>query len=81
VILSDFSFVSLRPAASIVDRRPGALGAHRREGIFVAAGPAIAPRTEGLDVSYYDVVPTIVDVLRFSKPAAIDGVSRATDGE
>lgn len=56
-------------------------GRHGPEGIFVAAGPAIAPRTEGVDVSYYDVVPTIVDVLRFAKPAAIRGVSRASGGD
>jgi predicted AlkP superfamily phosphohydrolase/phosphomutase len=56
-------------------------GRHARDGIFIAAGPAIAPRTTELDVSYYDVVPTIVDVLRFAKPAALRGASRARDGE
>jgi predicted AlkP superfamily phosphohydrolase/phosphomutase len=55
-------------------------GRHGPEGIFIASGPAIAARVERLDVSYYDVVPTIRDVLRLPNLPDALGASRAKDG-
>ena len=44
-------------------------GWHTKDGIFLAAGPSVPHRPQRIDVSYYDVVPTIAALkgLRHSK--------------
>jgi hypothetical protein len=50
-------------------------GWHSRFGIFVAEGPAFRHDEKPLAVSYYDVVPTVFDVLGFAVPAGMHGTS------
>jgi predicted AlkP superfamily phosphohydrolase/phosphomutase len=40
-------------------------GWHMKEGVFVAAGPSVARRSDRVDVSYYDVVPTLLELKGF----------------
>jgi Type I phosphodiesterase / nucleotide pyrophosphatase len=51
------------------------LGTHTKDGIFLAAGPSITKVTEPLSVSYYDILPTLVDLKGFSAPAGLTGQS------
>ena len=46
-----------------------------RGGIFLAAGPGISPRTEKLEVSYLDIVPTVLELEGFTKPKDLLGRS------
>ena len=46
---------------------------HRPEGIFVAAGPSVAPG-RGNDLNLFDVCPTALGLLGQGVPAEIDGV-------
>lgn len=46
-------------------------GWHTKDGIFVASGPGVAPRSSEVSVSYYDVVPTLASLKGFS----VSGVS------
>jgi hypothetical protein len=57
--------------------RPPWKGWHSSPGVFVAAGPGISPRSNTLRVSYYDIVPTILDLLGFEKPPDLRGHSVA----
>jgi arylsulfatase A-like enzyme len=50
-------------------------GWHGRRGMFIAHGPAFAPRSDALAVSYYDVVPTIADVMGLAVPGGMHGSS------
>ncbi len=50
-------------------------GWHGPVGIFIAAGPDFPHRDAALDVSYYDVAPTIADVLGFAAPPGMHGAS------
>jgi predicted AlkP superfamily phosphohydrolase/phosphomutase len=51
-------------------------GAHSARGVFMAAGPDIAPQNHpDLSVSYLDVIPTILDLLRFEQPRDLTGRS------
>jgi len=50
-------------------------GWHSPIGVFIAGGPDIPRRPERLDVSYYDVVPTVADVMGFAPPAGSHGTS------
>ena len=50
-------------------------GWHASPGIFLAAGPDIAHDSERLDVSYYDIAPTILDLERLAKPPDLRGRS------
>jgi predicted AlkP superfamily phosphohydrolase/phosphomutase len=34
-------------------------GWHTKEGILLAAGPSVPQRDERIDISYYDILPTI----------------------
>jgi len=43
-------------------------GWHARFGVFIGAGPAFSPQEGAIAVSYYDVVPTVADVMGFSAP-------------
>ena len=54
-------------------------GWHASPGIFLAAGPDIAPRAGLLDVSYYDIVPKILDLKGLRKPAELRGQSLLRD--
>lgn len=49
-------------------------GWHGRFGIFVANGPDVRPAT-GVHASYFDVVPTIADLLGFAVPDGLHGKS------
>ncbi|HXE81063.1 MAG TPA: alkaline phosphatase family protein [Vicinamibacterales bacterium] len=50
-------------------------GWHTKEGIFIAAGPSVPHRAGRIDVSYYDVLPTLVALKGFSTPEALPGRS------
>jgi predicted AlkP superfamily phosphohydrolase/phosphomutase len=50
-------------------------GWHTREGVFLAAGPGIAHRSDPIAVSYYDIVPTLVGLKGFRVTAGITGHS------
>ena len=58
-----------------IEDHPLWLGWHGREGIFIGAGPAFPRRLEVLQVSYFDIVPTIADVLGFTLPPGMHGAS------
>jgi predicted AlkP superfamily phosphohydrolase/phosphomutase len=45
------------------DAYPPWRGWHASPGIFLASGPDIPHRTDALDVSYYDVAPTMLDLV------------------
>jgi len=48
---------------------------HSRFGMFVVAGPDVQPQHQLIDVSYLDVVPTILELLEFERPADLRGRS------
>jgi predicted AlkP superfamily phosphohydrolase/phosphomutase len=50
-------------------------GWHSKTGLFLAAGPDIDYRTTRLQVSYYDIVPTMLDLLNFEHASDLRGVS------
>ncbi|MFN8178806.1 MAG: alkaline phosphatase family protein [bacterium] len=52
-------------------------GTHRRNGLFIGAGPAIAPGgpVEGLEI--FDVAPNVLHLLGFPIPSHMDGRLRA----
>ena len=50
-------------------------GWHTKEGMFVAAGPSVPRRTERIDVSYYDIVPTLASLKGFAQPGQPAGRS------
>ncbi|TMA65537.1 MAG: hypothetical protein E6J69_12700 [Deltaproteobacteria bacterium] len=50
-------------------------GWHSARGILIAAGPSFPHRDAPLAVSYYDVVPTVTDVMGFAAPAGMRGSS------
>ena len=50
--------------------------AHSGTGIFIAAGPRITHGTNSTVVSYYDVVPTILDLEGFEIPRSLRGQTR-----
>jgi predicted AlkP superfamily phosphohydrolase/phosphomutase len=50
-------------------------GWHSATGIFIAAGPDVPFRTDSLAVSYYDIVPTVLDLEGLATPAGVSGRS------
>jgi predicted AlkP superfamily phosphohydrolase/phosphomutase len=50
-------------------------GWHGPTGAFIAGGPDFPRRDRRLEVSYFDVMPTVVDALGFDVPAGAHGVS------
>ncbi|HEX6575366.1 MAG TPA: alkaline phosphatase family protein [Gemmatimonadaceae bacterium] len=50
-------------------------GWHASPGIFLAAGPDIPAGKGSIDVSYFDIVPTILDLKGLEKPADLRGRS------
>ena len=50
-------------------------GWHSRTGIFLAAGPDIPARPGLFHVSYFDIVPTMLDLLDMAKPSDLSGES------
>ncbi|TMA32152.1 MAG: alkaline phosphatase family protein, partial [Deltaproteobacteria bacterium] len=50
-------------------------GWHSARGIAIAAGPSFGHRDAPLPVSYYDVVPTVMDVMGFAAPDGMRGSS------
>jgi hypothetical protein len=48
---------------------------HSRNGLFLAGGPDITGGDEMVPVSYFDVVPTILDLLGFAQPSDLRGRS------
>lgn len=59
-----------------VSRLSRVSGCHRREGIFVAAGPAIARGADLGRLSIADLMPTILHYMRLPVPTTCDGVVR-----
>jgi len=50
-------------------------GWHTKDGIFLAAGPSVPHRPQRIDVSYYDVVPTIAALKGFRHSKSLSGHS------
>jgi hypothetical protein len=50
-------------------------GWHGPDGTFIAGGPAFPRREAPIRISYFDVVPTILDVLGYEPRADVRGVS------
>ena len=50
-------------------------GWHAKEGIFLLAGPSVPRDNSSRQVSYYDVLPTILQLKQFEKPEALRGKS------
>jgi hypothetical protein len=50
-------------------------GWHTKDGIFLAAGPSVPHRSQRIDVSYYDVVPTIAALKGFRRSKHLPGHS------
>ena len=50
-------------------------GWHAKEGIFLLAGPSVPHDKASRQVSYYDVLPTILRLKGFEKPEALSGTS------
>jgi hypothetical protein len=50
-------------------------GWHGPDGIFMAAGPDVGHEAQAVSVTYYDIVPTILDLLGFEKPRGLRGHS------
>jgi predicted AlkP superfamily phosphohydrolase/phosphomutase len=50
-------------------------GTHSARGVFIAAGPDISRDDAGVQVSYYDVAPTLLDLQNLEKPADMVGTS------
>jgi predicted AlkP superfamily phosphohydrolase/phosphomutase len=55
-------------------------GHHASPGLFIAAGPDVLKSSEILKVSYYDIVPTILDLTGFMKADGLRGRSVVTAG-
>jgi len=51
---------------------------HAATGLFVAAGPAVPPSAGSSKVSYYDILPTILDLAGFEKPQQLRGTTLMT---
>ncbi len=50
-------------------------GTHASPGLFLAAGPGVFHRSNIERVSYYDIVPTVLDLQHFEKPSDMRGQS------
>jgi len=50
-------------------------GWHSTPGLFLLSGPQVPSWPERIKVSYYDVVPTILQLKQLEKPAALRGSS------
>jgi hypothetical protein len=48
-------------------------GWHAKEGVFLAAGPSVPHSPRSIDVSYYDVLPTILRLKGFETPEVLKG--------
>lgn len=62
--------------SSLVTDRPGVgdPGAHRIDGVFIAAGPEVGRRAEALpDASIVDVAPTVLHLAGVAVPDTMDG--------
>lgn len=46
-----------------------------RDGVFIASGPDIRTRNERIDVSYFDIVPTVIELAGFRPPQTLPGRS------
>jgi hypothetical protein len=76
---------SLMPGANIVvvaDHGQEAIqghvmwnGWHGREGVFIAAGPDVSADSRRVRASYFDVVPMMLDLLGFQRPADLIGAN------
>jgi predicted AlkP superfamily phosphohydrolase/phosphomutase len=73
--LRDGGLVSILPAPDGVPLhpRPKAGGAHRPEGIFIAAGPMIRAGVQAAELSILDVAPTLLYSLGLPAPGDLEG--------
>ena len=77
IIVSDHGFGPTTVAS-------GWRGWHAQEGIFIAAGPSVRHVRNSVEVSYYDMVPTIARLKGFRAPDSLRGrpvVSDVNDTE
>jgi predicted AlkP superfamily phosphohydrolase/phosphomutase len=71
--LCDGGLFSILPSESIVSQRPEVAGAHRPDGVFLAAGPDIEPGTVLPSLSILDVAPLILHSLGLEVPMDMEG--------
>ena len=50
-------------------------GWHSRRGVFLASGPSVPARAEPVTFSYFDLVPTLLDLVGISVPSGLHGTS------
>ena len=62
------------------ENKPPFKGWHSSPGIFLAAGPGLGQRKERLNVSYYDIAPTILALQGLQAPDNLRGKSLAQPG-
>ena len=62
------------------ENKPPVKGWHSSPGIFLAAGPALRRNEKRLDVSYYDIAPTILELQGLRVPANLRGKSLVPAG-
>jgi hypothetical protein len=70
IVLSDHGMASF-------EHRPPFKAWHGSPGIFMAAGPDIPRDPRKAEVTYFDIVPTILDLVGLEKPAELRGRSLA----
>ncbi|MBF0334845.1 MAG: alkaline phosphatase family protein [Alphaproteobacteria bacterium] len=77
LVLADYGFVSVRNVAPVVSMRATPTGTHHPDGIFIAAGPGIAPGASGR-FSILDVPSILMHSLDLPVPRNFEG--RVPDG-
>jgi arylsulfatase A-like enzyme len=48
---------------------------HEKHAMFLASGPDVPFNSQVQNLSYFDVVPTLFDLVRLEKPASLRGHS------
>ncbi|HEU4402177.1 MAG TPA: phosphodiesterase, partial [Candidatus Polarisedimenticolia bacterium] len=73
LVLRDYGFVSVLRSDVAVRTRREIVGAHRPQGIFLAAGPGIRRGTRHPGLSILDVTPTLMYSLGLPIPDDFEG--------
>lgn len=73
LILRDGGLVSILPSDTLVKPRLETAGAHRPNGVFIAAGPGIRRGCSELPLSILDVAPLLLHSVGIAIPADLEG--------
>jgi predicted AlkP superfamily phosphohydrolase/phosphomutase len=73
LVLRDYGFVSVLRSNEVVKARQNAIGTHRPDGIFIAAGAGITQSAEMRDLSILDVAPAVLYSLGVPLPSDLEG--------